>query len=256
MRIRSPSFLSVVALLTLLPPPLRLPADLHAAAPTSRSSPPQARPIRRETPRRPPALPFDFWNEQVIREDVAASTVFFGDSITELWQVEAYFVPSGGILLNRGIGGDITPHMAKRFDADVIQLQPRNVVILAGTNDVARLLDAKKSDEEMTAQVMTNMKQMVAAARKPASTSSSAPSCPPTPTPSRTRQGPRAAQDQAQLEAMCASRRLLLVDYWSQMWMRTTPCARTWPATASPHYAATRLWPGCSEGARAPGISL
>jgi len=136
---------------------------------------------------------------------VAASTVFFGDSITELWQVEAYFVPSGGILLNRGIGGDITPDMAKRFDADVIQLQPRNVVILAGTNDVARLLDAKKSDEEMTAQVMTNMKQMVAAARKPASTSSSAPSATNSDTkPHEAR--PRAAQDQAQLEAMCASR--------------------------------------------------
>lgn len=108
---------------------------------------------------------FDFWNEQIIREDVAVGTVFFGDSITELWQLDAYFVPSDGAILNRGIGGDITPHMARRFDADVIQLRPRNVVILAGTNDVARLLAAGKSDDEMIAQVMTNMESMAKSAR-------------------------------------------------------------------------------------------
>ncbi len=108
---------------------------------------------------------FDFYNEEVVREDVAVGTVFFGDSITELWQLEAYFTPSDGAILNRGIGGDITPHMARRFDADVIQLKPRNVVILAGTNDVARLLSANKSEEEMIAQVMSNMEQMAKSAR-------------------------------------------------------------------------------------------
>ena len=87
---------------------------------------------------------FDFWNEEVIREDVAVGTVFMGDSITELWQLDAYFAPSDGVILNRGIGGDITTHMAKRFEADVLQLRPRNVVILAGTNDVARMLAAKQ----------------------------------------------------------------------------------------------------------------
>lgn len=107
---------------------------------------------------------FDFWNEQIIREDVAVGTVFFGDSITELWQLDAYFVPGDGAILNRGIGGDITPHMARRFDADVIQLQPRNVVILAGTNDVARML-ADKSDEEIMAAVLANLEAMMKAAR-------------------------------------------------------------------------------------------
>lgn len=110
---------------------------------------------------------FDFWNEQIVQQDVAVSTVFFGDSITELWQIDAYFVPQGGVNLNRGIGGDITPHMARRFEADVIQLQPRNVVILAGTNDVARMLAAgDKSDEEIITAVMANMETMMQTARE------------------------------------------------------------------------------------------
>src|SRR5207237_8351951 len=38
---------------------------------------------------------------------------------------------------NRGIGGQTTPQMLVRFRQDVINLQPRVVVILAGTNDIA-----------------------------------------------------------------------------------------------------------------------
>jgi lysophospholipase L1-like esterase len=108
---------------------------------------------------------FDFHNEQIIRQDAGVATVFFGDSITELWQLDAYFVSNAGVNLNRGIGGDITPHMARRFDADVIQLLPRNVVILAGTNDVARMLNAGNSDEEIIAAVMSNMETMMQSAR-------------------------------------------------------------------------------------------
>ncbi len=107
---------------------------------------------------------FDFWNEEVIREDVAVGTVFMGDSITELWQLDAYFTPSDGVILNRGIGGDITTHMLRRFEADVIQLRPRNVVILAGTNDVARML-GKSSDEQIVDTVTTAMGSMMDSAR-------------------------------------------------------------------------------------------
>jgi lysophospholipase L1-like esterase len=107
---------------------------------------------------------FDFWNEEIIREDVAVGTVFMGDSITENWQLDAYFAPSKGVILNRGIGGDITTHMAKRFEADVLQLRPRNVVILAGTNDVARMVE-KSSEEEIIETVMTSMNSMMDSAR-------------------------------------------------------------------------------------------
>jgi lysophospholipase L1-like esterase len=61
--------------------------------------------------------------------------VFFGDSITDSWKLEDYF-PSKPYL-NRGIGGQTTPQMLVRFRQDVIDLHPKVVVILAGTNDIA-----------------------------------------------------------------------------------------------------------------------
>lgn len=61
--------------------------------------------------------------------------VFFGDSITDMWQLAEYFPAKPYI--NRGIGGQTTPQMLVRFRQDVINLQPKAVVILAGTNDIA-----------------------------------------------------------------------------------------------------------------------
>jgi lysophospholipase L1-like esterase len=64
--------------------------------------------------------------------------VFFGDSITDNWSKPEYggFFP-GRPYVNRGIGGQTTAQMLLRFRADVLELSPRAVVILAGTNDVA-----------------------------------------------------------------------------------------------------------------------
>ena len=61
--------------------------------------------------------------------------VFFGDSITDIWHLDEYF--PGKPYVNRGIGGQTTPQMLVRFRQDVIALQPKVVVILAGTNDIA-----------------------------------------------------------------------------------------------------------------------
>src|SRR3974390_2596692 len=61
--------------------------------------------------------------------------VFFGDSITDIWKLEDYF--PGKPYVNRGIGGQTTPQMLVRFRQDVVDLQPKVVVILAGTNDIA-----------------------------------------------------------------------------------------------------------------------
>jgi lysophospholipase L1-like esterase len=67
-----------------------------------------------------------------------ARVVFFGDSITDNWSKPDYggFFP-GKPYVNRGIGGQTTAQMLLRFRADVIELQPKVVVILAGTNDIA-----------------------------------------------------------------------------------------------------------------------
>lgn len=108
---------------------------------------------------------FDFWNEQVVRENVAVSTVFMGDSITELWDLPVYFVPNDGILQNRGISGDLASAMAKRFQADVVQLHPRNVVILAGTNDVSSLLRENRGENQIIREVGASIESMMDQAR-------------------------------------------------------------------------------------------
>ena len=61
--------------------------------------------------------------------------VFMGDSITDGWKLNEYF--PGEPYINRGISGQTTPQMLLRFRADVINLKPKVVVILAGTNDLS-----------------------------------------------------------------------------------------------------------------------
>jgi lysophospholipase L1-like esterase len=63
--------------------------------------------------------------------------VFMGDSITDGWGKRyGKFFP-GKPYINRGISGQTTPQMLIRFRPDVIALEPKAVVILAGTNDIA-----------------------------------------------------------------------------------------------------------------------
>jgi len=63
--------------------------------------------------------------------------VFMGDSITDAWprRVESFF--AGKPYVGRGISGQTTPQMLVRFRPDVVDLEARVVVILAGTNDIA-----------------------------------------------------------------------------------------------------------------------
>jgi acyl-CoA thioesterase I len=67
-----------------------------------------------------------------------ARVVFMGDSITDAWPQPRYGTFfSGKPYIGRGIGGQTTPQMVLRFRRDVIDLKPKAVVILAGTNDIA-----------------------------------------------------------------------------------------------------------------------
>ena len=63
--------------------------------------------------------------------------VFIGDSITQCWfdADPAFFTDNG--FLCRGISGQTTSHMLCRFRKDVLDLDPKYVVILGGTNDIA-----------------------------------------------------------------------------------------------------------------------
>jgi len=78
-------------------------------------------------------------NRQLAAPAAAESrVVFMGDSITDLWQQPRFggFFP-GKPYVDRGISGQTTPQMLIRFRPDVIDLKPKAVVILAGTNDIA-----------------------------------------------------------------------------------------------------------------------
>src|SRR3954454_3285038 len=63
--------------------------------------------------------------------------VFMGDSITDAWQQPRFSFFPGKPYVDRGISGQTTPQMLVRFRRDVIDLKPKAVVILAGTNDIA-----------------------------------------------------------------------------------------------------------------------
>ena len=76
-------------------------------------------------------------NQQLKNQPVDAKrVVFMGDSITDIWRLDEYF--PGKPYVNRGIGGQTTPQMLVRMYPDVIDLRPAVMVLLAGTNDIAR----------------------------------------------------------------------------------------------------------------------
>lgn len=68
---------------------------------------------------------------------VESRVIFVGDSIVERWSRFGPELFADRSLVNRGISGQTTSQMLKRFRADVVAVQPRVVVILAGTNDIA-----------------------------------------------------------------------------------------------------------------------
>lgn len=82
--------------------------------------------------------------------------VFMGNSITIGWLNKRPEFFEGKPYINRGISGQTTPQMLLRFRQDVINLNPKVVTILAGTNDIAG--NTGPSTLEM---IMDNIKGMV-----------------------------------------------------------------------------------------------
>jgi lysophospholipase L1-like esterase len=87
--------------------------------------------------------------------------IFFGDQITDFWgRKTGQFFP-GKPWLNRGIAGQTTDQMLIRFRQDVISLNPKVVVILAGLNDIAGLHGS--STEEMILDNLVSMAELAKA---------------------------------------------------------------------------------------------
>ena len=77
-------------------------------------------------------------NEKVIFEKTKPLAVLMGNSITESWfQKDSSFFTDNN-LVGRGISGQTSSQMLLRFRQDVIQLQPKAVVLLCGINDIAQ----------------------------------------------------------------------------------------------------------------------
>ena len=76
-------------------------------------------------------------NERIISDKAFPEVVFIGNSITEIWAMYHPEFFKDHNYCGRGIGGQTSAHILVRFQSDVIDLHPKAVVIMAGTNDVA-----------------------------------------------------------------------------------------------------------------------
>lgn len=89
--------------------------------------------------------------------------VFYGDSITDAWgnRPEKWPFFAGKGYIDRGISGQTTAQMLIRFRQDVIDLHPKVVLLLAGTNDVAG--NFGPASLQMAADNITSMVQLARA---------------------------------------------------------------------------------------------
>ncbi|MGA9650217.1 GDSL-type esterase/lipase family protein, partial [Pedobacter sp.] len=87
--------------------------------------------------------------------------VFLGSSIFEFWKQKdpAYF--NNNAYLDRGISGQISPQLLIRFRQDVINLKPKAVIILAGSNDLAGNKGHVSNET-----ILNNIKSMAELAKK------------------------------------------------------------------------------------------
>ncbi len=87
--------------------------------------------------------------------------VFMGNSITIGWLNTRPEFFQEHPYIDRGISGQTTPQMLLRFRQDVIDLKPKVVVILAGTNDIAG-----NTGPMTLEQILDNLKSMAELARQ------------------------------------------------------------------------------------------
>ena len=84
--------------------------------------------------------------------------VFLGDSITYMWDLAEAF--PGAHYVNRGIMGQASGDMLVRFRQDVVGLQPKAVVILAGVNDFILRDPGSVSEQQTLANLESNDQTM------------------------------------------------------------------------------------------------
>lgn len=78
---------------------------------------------------------FDIRNHSILYMKKKPDFLFIGDSITEYWELGAYFNRPDCLIINRGIGGDTTEYLKRRFYVDAVQLAPAHCILGIGIND-------------------------------------------------------------------------------------------------------------------------
>jgi len=141
--------------------------------------------------------------------------VFLGDSITDFWgRRYGKFFP-GQPYINRGISGQVTPQLLLRFRQDVIALQPKVVVILAGTNDIGGSLGP--IDSEATHNNIMCMVDLARAHGIKVVLSSLTPVCDYLSAQSDKRPMEKLRQMNDWLKDYAAKNKIVYLDYWSAM---------------------------------------
>jgi len=84
---------------------------------------------------------------------ISNQTVLLGDSITDFFNWYELFYDwskkSGQAVYNRGISGDTTDRLFERLEDNVLNINPKNLVLLIGTNDIGRGLPLEFSLNNM-----------------------------------------------------------------------------------------------------------
>lgn len=140
--------------------------------------------------------------------------VFMGDSITEFWKQYDLDFFSQNDYINRGISSQTTSQILERFENDVINLQPKCVIILAGINDIAENngpISVEKIMENIIEMVEKSLKincKVVLCSILPANNFYWNPKIQPI---------EKIKQLNELIEAYCLSKKIKYIDYYSKM---------------------------------------
>lgn len=163
---------------------------------------------------------FDIENSVLVVKETPVNICFVGDSITHYWELGAYF-QKYALVINRGIGGDTADVLAKRFDADVLQLKPKLCVLMVGINntwildDYAKQKDALQEKEKEILVILKNSYRSILQAAKEANQAMFL--CSVLPVSYRAYRNQFVLQINAMLKELCISYKIPYVDYHRHM---------------------------------------